>query len=79
MPRNIMSETIENADRLRQQAISLLLEERNAIDGRLKLLGYDGAAAIPKQKVCRMCGDSSHNARTCPNKKGAEAPVTPLA
>jgi hypothetical protein len=73
-----MSETIENADRLRQQAINLLLEERNAIDERLRFFSYDGVAPIPKQKVCSVCGDGSHNARTCPNKKGAEAPVTPL-
>lgn len=73
-----MSETIQQADELRSRAIGLLLSERNAIDERLRLFGYDGAASVtePKQKVCSVCSQPSHTARTCPNKKGAEAPAT---
>jgi len=72
-----MSETIQQADELRGKALALLLNERSAIDERLRLLGYDGTAPQPRQRVCTVCGDSAHNARTCPNKKtGAEAPAT---
>jgi hypothetical protein len=69
-----MSETIQQAEELRSRAIGVLLAERTAIDERLRLFGYDGTTAIqPKQKVCSVCGDSAHNARTCPKKKaGAE-------
>lgn len=70
-----MSTTIEQADELRSRAITLLLTERTAIDERLKLLGYGGTTPTSKQKVCSVCGDSSNNARRCPNKKGAEAPL----
>jgi hypothetical protein len=74
-----MSHIIEQAEELRARAITLLLMERSAIDEQLGLLGHDGTAAAkqPKQKVCGTCGDASHNARTCPNKKGtAEVPIT---
>jgi hypothetical protein len=70
-----MSETIQQVDELRSRAIGLLLAERSVIDERLRLFGYDGTMPVSKQKVCSLCGDGSHNARTCPNKKGAEAPA----
>jgi hypothetical protein len=72
-----MSTILDQADDLRKQAISILVTERTAIDERLALLGYDGAAPVTRQKACRVCGDTAHNARTCPNKKaGTEVPAT---
>jgi hypothetical protein len=66
-----MSETIQQAEDLRSRAIGLLLAERQAIDDRLRLFGYDGMLPTHlKQKACSVCGDGAHNARTCPNKKG---------
>jgi hypothetical protein len=74
-----MSHIIEQAEELRSKAIALLLMERGAIDEQLRLLGHDGIATTnkqAKQKVCGICMDASHNARTCPKTKGPlEAPI----
>jgi len=75
-----MSQILEQVDELRSRAIGLLLTERSAIDERLKLLAYDGAAPIPKPRVCGACGSEGHTTRTCANKKaGVEAPATQSA
>jgi hypothetical protein len=73
-----MSQIIDQAEALRQQA-SLLMAERQIIDQKLATLGADGTeAAAKKTKACSICSLESHNARTCPNKKGgAEAPPIP--
>jgi hypothetical protein len=61
---------LEQAEQLRQQAIGLLVAERDAIDEKLAVLGFDGLvkAAEParKPKTCKICGQSGHTAPTCP-------------
>ena len=68
-----MSEVLNEAEGLRQKMIALLLAERQAIDEKLALVGYDGVAALPrKAKVCSLCGSSEHNARTCDQRRQPE-------
>jgi hypothetical protein len=61
--------TIERAEELRQQAIAMLLQDRDAINFHLATLGYDGSNKPEKQKgatrKCGKCGSSDHNARRC--------------
>ena len=75
-----MSEILKQAEELRQQAISLLLDERQAIDRTLAMLGYDGGspAAPAKPKTCAVCGSPEHNARFH-TKKRVEAPAISIA
>lgn len=40
----------EQAEELRQQAIKTLLEEKKAIDGMLKTLGYGEEESVPRQR-----------------------------
>jgi hypothetical protein len=59
---------LDQAEQLRQQAISLLLQERGMIEQKLTQLGYDGAAGQTtkrKQKSCGRCGQEGHTMRTC--------------
>jgi hypothetical protein len=74
-----MSQITDQAEALRQQAIGLLMAERQTIDQKLATLGADGTEAPVKRiKACSICSSESHNARTCPTKKGgAEAPPIP--
>jgi hypothetical protein len=74
-----MSQIIDQAEALRQQAIGLLMAERQIIDQKLTMLGADGTESpVKKNKACSICSSESHNARTCPKKSGgAEAPPTP--
>ena len=75
-----MSQTIDQAETLRQQAIGLLVAERQNIDRKLAQLGADGteSPAPAKPKACGVCGSSEHNARF--HKKGApESVPTPTA
>jgi len=61
--------TIEQAEQLRQEAIVLLLHERQAIDEKLQQLGHNGEPIENKerkQKACRRCGQAGHTIRTCP-------------
>jgi len=73
-----MSQITDQAEALRQQAIGLLMAERQTIDQKLATLGADGTetpSINKKSKACSICFSESHNARTCPQKKGgAEAP-----
>ena len=72
-----MSEIINQAEALRQQAISLLMAERQDIDRKLAMLGADGTEPpLPKAKNCRACGEPGHTARTCQKsaKIGLAAP-----
>jgi hypothetical protein len=72
-----MSQITDQAESLRQQAISLLMAERQTIDQKLSLLGADGteALAAPRSKACGVCGSAEHNARF--HKKGTpeSAPI----
>jgi hypothetical protein len=61
-----MTQSIEQAEALRQQAIALLLADRNAIDSQLAKMGYDGTTPTEKKKACSHCHESGHTARTCP-------------
>jgi hypothetical protein len=58
---------LDQAEQLRQQAISLLLKERGMIEEKLTQLGYDGEAEIKtrKPKTCGRCGQEGHTMRTC--------------
>jgi hypothetical protein len=72
-----MSQTvIEQAETLRQQAIGLLVAERQDIDRKLAQLGADGteSPAPAKPKACGVCGSTEHNARFH-KKAGAEVPA----
>ncbi len=60
---------IDQAEQLRQQAISLLLQERGTIEQKLNQLGYDGETGEIKNRkptTCRRCGQGGHTIRTCP-------------
>jgi len=60
---------IDQAEQLRQQAISLLLQERGIIGQKLHQLGYDGELGemgTRNPKTCGRCGQQGHTRRTCP-------------
>ena len=63
-----MNPSIQEAEALRQQAISLLVADRSAIEEKLTQLGYDGTTPTQKKKVCSLCQSADHNARTCPTR-----------
>jgi hypothetical protein len=62
---------LEQAEEFRQKAITLLQQEREAIDQKLAQLGHDGAPREAKRS-CSVCGAADHNARRCPTNKGQE-------
>ena len=65
---------IDQAEQLRQQAISLLLQERGTIDQKLHQFGYDGEAGGTKNRkptTCGRCGQEGHTVRTCPTNEPA--------
>jgi hypothetical protein len=67
---------IDQAEQLRQQAISLLLQERGTIEQKLSQLGYDGETGGIKNRkrtTCGRCGIEGHTMRTCPTRKEANA------
>lgn len=60
---------LEQAEQLRQQAISILVQERETIDQRLIQLGYDGVSTEIKNrkpKTCGRYGQEGHTMRSCP-------------
>ena len=60
---------IDQVEELRQQAISLLLQERGVIEQKLNQLGYDGVTGEIKNrkpKTCGRCGQQGHTMRRCP-------------
>jgi hypothetical protein len=64
--------TLEQAELLRQQAISLLLQERETLDQKLGQLGYGGTPKEVK-RTCSKCGAADHNSRSCPQNRPLEA------
>jgi hypothetical protein len=60
-----MNTTIEQAETLRQQAITLLLHDKTAIEEKLAQLGFDGTPTEKKARTCSKCGQSGHNAKGC--------------
>jgi len=69
-----MSEAITRAEEFRQKAITVLLEERAVLDGKLDQLGYDvdDGQSEKKPRTCKKCGAVGHLAKKCPT-------VTPSA
>ena len=64
-----MSDVLNQAEELRQKMINLLLAERQAIDEKLALVGYEnGRPSLRRSKACSTCGSPEHNARTCPRR-----------
>jgi len=66
-----MSQIIQQAEELRQQAIALLVQERETLDEKLAQLGYDGTSKEVKRS-CSICGGADHNARRCKKSKALE-------
>jgi len=67
---------IDQAEQLRQQAISLLLQERGTIEKKLSQLGYDGEPGEIKNRkrtTCGRCGQEGHTMRTCQTSKETNA------
>jgi hypothetical protein len=62
---------LEQAEDLRQKAIVLLQQERDAIDQKLALLGHDGTSREARRS-CSICGAADHNARRCSKNKAPE-------
>jgi hypothetical protein len=62
---------LEQAEEFRQKAITLLQQERDAIDQKLAQLGHDGTPREAKRS-CSVCGAADHNARRCPTNKAPE-------
>jgi hypothetical protein len=56
--------------KLKKQAVRFLLKERRALDRRLVKLGHSAEIRLRKtgKRLCRVCGKTGHNARTCPMK-----------
>jgi hypothetical protein len=50
-----MSQILEQAETLRQQAIGILMAERHEIDRKLALLGADGSEAVSTTLKPRAC------------------------
>jgi hypothetical protein len=68
---------LEQAEQLRQQAILILVQERETIEQKLTQLGYDGAPAEVrnrKPKTCGRCGQEGHTMRTCPSPEADSVP-----
>jgi len=68
-----MSQITDQAESLRQQAISLLMAERQTIDQKLAMLGADGtemSCSVAAPRACRKCGGTGHNTRTCKQQIG---------
>ena len=63
-----MNQAIEHAERLRQEAIAILIADRDALDAQLARLGYAGETAQKKSRTvtCGKCGGEGHTARACP-------------
>ena len=58
---------LEQAEKLRQEAISLLVAEKQSIDEKLTMLGYEAGIPVPrKTRTCSKCGATEHSARNCP-------------
>jgi len=63
---------LDQAEELRQKAITLLLQEREAIDQKLAQFGFTGATPKEAKRSCSVCGAADHNARRCQKSKAPE-------
>lgn len=62
----------EELERAKQPAIEALLAEKKRIEGELEELGYGAKSSEFRKrapKKCRICGNTGHTARTCPQAK----------
>ena len=62
----------EELERAKQPAIEALLVQKKTIDEQLEELGYCVKSSDPRKrapKKCRLCGNTGHTARTCPQAK----------
>jgi len=62
----------EEYEKAKQPAIEALLGQKKIIDDQLEELGYcvkssDSRKRAPKK--CRLCGNTGHTSRTCPQAK----------
>ena len=64
---------LEKAEELRKQAISVLLEERQAIDEQLKLLGNEDEKTHVKRRGRPRKGQEAPQSEGCPAGSRAEA------
>jgi len=57
-------------NKLKKHAIRVLLKERRALDRRLVKLGHSAEVRLRRagKRLCRTCGKTGHNSRTCPMK-----------
>lgn len=55
------------------QRIKELITEKERIDGELESLLGGGPLKLSRSRVCSVCNEEGHTARSCPTK-GAEAP-----
>lgn len=53
---------------------SKLIAQREEIDNQLNAL-LNRSATLKKQPRCSNCGHEGHNAKTCPDKVFADAPL----
>jgi len=62
----------EELEKAKQPAIEALLAEKKRIDGELEELGYFSKSSDARKrapKKCRLCGNTGHTSRTCPQAK----------
>ena len=62
----------EELERAKQPAIEALLAQKKTIDEQLEELGYFSKSSELRKrapKKCRLCGNTGHTARTCPQAK----------
>ena len=61
----------EEYEKAKQPAIDALLAQRKTIDEQLEELGHVKSSDPRKRapKKCRLCGNTGHTSRTCPQAK----------
>ena len=74
-----MTGAIEEVKRLKEEyekakrpAIEALLTQKKTIDEQLEELGYSSKSSEQRKrapKKCRICGNTGHTSRTCPQAK----------
>jgi hypothetical protein len=63
-----MNTVLEEAECLRQQALALLIQEREAINLKIAQLGGESEVKKDRKKSsCGKCGAEGHTSRTCPS------------
>jgi hypothetical protein len=63
-------------DVIRKKAVRMLLKESRKIGRQLEKLGHSmvpGKRRRSKRRLCKSCGKTGHNSRTCPQAKGKKS------